>query len=358
MSARRPKQRKPVSGKTAGKTSTGARPSQPQSERPQSERPQSEQPQADRSQAARSQAERRADGRLHLALVTDAASGRERLDLVRPVFGQDWQNRLAAAAANTAYALLREGKSVRTAVQLGKAAMDSTSTLVGGLLSRAPVGAVACQAGCDHCCHQSVGVTAPEALTIYAYLVAKRTPAELGLLLERLRAFSRATRGLSSRERVSPDLPCPLLEDHACSVYEVRPLSCRGMNSLDRKLCEQRLHDPEARTAAFEGRLPGHVLVEPIRAFHAISAGLQLALAEHFGLDMRPLDLAWALELLLEEAREPVRTDAGQQSTPPPPPQRKLAERWLSGEPALASARGGDASQDASRLGLAGAVRL
>jgi Fe-S-cluster containining protein len=330
VSARRPKQRRKSAAKAAAKTSAG-----PPSQRP--------------------HAQRRADGRLHLALVTDPASGRERLDLVRPVFAQDWQNRLAAAAANTAYAILRDGKSARSAVQLGKAAMDSTSTLVGGLLSRAPPGAVACQAGCDHCCHQSVGITAPEALTIQAYLVAKRTPAELDLLLERMRAFSRATRGLSSRERVSPHLPCPLLEDHACSVYEVRPLSCRGMNSLDRGLCEQRLYDPETRTAGFEGRLPGHVLVEPIRAFHAISAGLQLALAEHFGLDMRPLDLAWALELLLGEARGPVPAEAGQPSSSPPPRSR-LAERWLSGEPALASARGGDASQDASRLGLAGAV--
>src|SRR6187549_2213751 len=288
--------------------------------------------------SAQTLAERGADGRWHLALITDPASGRERLELVRPVFVEDWQNRLAAAAANTAYAMLRVRRSVVGAAELGKAAMDSTSTLVGGLLARAPAGTIACQSGCDHCCHQSVGITPTEALAIYAFLLETRGAEELKALRARVRDFCERTRGLSSRERVSPELPCPFLAEHACSIYAVRPLSCRGMNSLDADVCARKLHDAETREAAFEGKLPGHVLVEPIRAFHAISAGLQLALSERFGLDMRPLDLALALELLLEQTPE---LDG------------PLTRSWLSGAPALAKARGGDASQDAGRVGLA-----
>ena len=42
--------------------------------------------------------------------------------------------------------------------------------------------------------------------------------------------------------------------------------------------------------------------MEPIRAFHAVSAGLQLALAELYKLDMRALDLTAAMDLLLNGA--------------------------------------------------------
>jgi hypothetical protein len=121
------------------------------------------------------------------------------------------------------------------------------------------------------------------------------------------------------------------------------------MNSLDADICDRKLREPEVRRASIDGKLPGHVLLEPIRAFHAISAGLQLALAERFGLDMRPLDLALALDLLLHEESAPV--------TPEGTPRRTLADRWLAREPVFVAARGGDASADASRVGLAGAAR-
>jgi len=281
--------------------------------------------------------QREMDGRFHLALVVDPASGRERLDLMRPVFVEDWQNRLTAAAANTAYAILRDQRSVASAARLGKAAMDSTSTLVGGLLARAPAGSVACQSGCAHCCYQSVGVTPPEAMAIALHLRETRSAEDLARVRSKVGTFAERVRGLSSDQRVSPSLPCPLLEGEQCSIYEVRPLSCRGVNSLDAETCRQNLHDPEARAASVAGKAPGHLLIAPIRAFNAISAGLQLALAERFGLDMRPLDLAFALELLLAD--------------------ENAQERWLAGQPALTSALGGDAGQDPGRLELVGAAR-
>ena len=57
--------------------------------------------------------------------------------------------------------------------------------------------------------------------------------------------------------------------------------------------------DPEARAAFLAAGVGGRSFMEPIRAFHAVSAGLQLGLSELHGLDMRPLDLTAALDLLL-----------------------------------------------------------
>ena len=77
--------------------------------------------------------------------------------------------------------------------------------------------------------------------------------------------------------------------------------------------------------------------MEPIRAVHAISAGLQVLLSEFYNLDMRPLELTSALHLLFE-APEAVATS------------------WLDGGPAFASARGGDSTHEPGSRELSGAL--
>jgi Fe-S-cluster containining protein len=264
-------------------------------------------------------AERRADGRLHLALHRDP-SGNEYVTLTTPVFGDTWQDEVTTGAANTALAIFGEQPSLQRAIDLAERAMAATSRLAEGLLARAEAGAVACRAGCDHCCYQSVGVTAPEALAILAHLKAKLSPAELDGFAARIAAHAERTRGLTADERFSPALPCPFLAAGGrCSIYEVRPLVCRGMNSLDAHECEQRLRDPQARAEFLARGFGGHSFMEPIRAAQAISAGLQLSLSELYALDMRPLDLTQALHLLLSGV------DAG-------------GNAWLSGEKPLEAA--------------------
>jgi Fe-S-cluster containining protein len=244
---------------------------------------------------------RDAAGRLHLALHRDPTSGREGISLEVPVFEESWQNDLALGTANTAFATLGRAATLAGAVDLARHVTTATSRLIEGLLARAPSGAIACRAGCDHCCYQIVGVTPPEALAIFDHLSRTASDAALAALADRVAAARARTRGLSSAERFSPDHPCPFLEQPTgrCTIYEVRPLACRGMNSLDAHECEARLRDPETRAEFLAGGAPGHTFLEPIRAFHAVSAGLQLALAELYRLDMHALDLTAAMDLLL-----------------------------------------------------------
>jgi len=243
--------------------------------------------------------QRDSKGRVHLTLQRDPRTGHESIALDGPLFREPWQDELSVGTANTARALLGETPNVERAVELARTAMAATSRLGEALLSRAPAGAVACQAGCDHCCYQPVGLTPPEALAIAAHLRQTLTPEALLVLAARLAERVRETRGLSSAERFSPDHPCPFLARGQCSIYEVRPLACRGMNSLDAEECKSRLRDPAARAAFLERGSGGRSFMEPIRAFHAISAGLQLSLSELYGLDMRPLELSLALDSLL-----------------------------------------------------------
>jgi Fe-S-cluster containining protein len=270
-------------------------------------------------------AQRDVRGRVHLALFRDPASGQEGVALVAPVFGEPWQNEIAVGAANTAHAVLRGAPTHDRAVELARSAMAATSRLVDGLLARAPAGAVACKSGCDHCCYQGVGVTPPEALAIADHLRRTRSLEELERITAHLAERREKTRDLSAAERFSPDHPCPFLERAHCTIYEVRPLSCRGMNSLDADECATRLRDPDARAAFLENGSGGRSFIEPIRAFHAVSAGLQLGLSELYQLDMRPLDLTLAVHLLL--------------TTP-----GSTTAEWLRGLSPFEEARGSDSS--------------
>ena len=267
------------------------------------------------------------DGRVHLDLLRDPASGQAFVALRTAIFDEAWQNEIAGAAANTAYASLEGRPSVTRAVELARNMMAQTSRLSDGFLSRAPAGAVACKAGCAHCCYQAVGVTAPEALAVFDYLAKTLSTAELASVAARVAEARERTRGLSAAERFSPEHPCVFLESGRCSIYEVRPLSCRGMNSLDAAECEKRLNEPEARAEFLATGAGSRSFMEPIRAFHAVSAGLQLGLAELYRLDMRPLDLIAAIHLIFTRGESAARD-------------------WIAGRASFESARGGDSTNE------------
>jgi Fe-S-cluster containining protein len=252
-----------------------------------------------REGSARTDTRRDTSGRLHLVVRRDPASGRGGVFLEAPVFAAAWQNEITAGAANTTYAVLERELTVDRVADLAKSLMGAMSRLAEGLLARAPEGTVACRAGCDHCCYQVVGVTPPEALAIARELRSTLSAEALARVSARLHEATERARGLDAAERFSPDHPCVFLESGRCTIYAVRPLACRGMNSLDATECSSRLRDPLVRAEFLATGTGGHSYLEPIRAFHAISAGLQLALAELVHLDMRPLELTPALHLLL-----------------------------------------------------------
>jgi Fe-S-cluster containining protein len=278
-----------------------------------------------------------ADRRVHL-ILTRTVQGVHQLQLGRAIFEHTWQNRLALATANTAFSSLEDDFSVKSIAHMGAHALVGASSLITHLLSDT----ISCARGCDHCCHQRVGVTPVEAIVVALHIRATFTPADLDDLRLSLAGFVQSTRGLSAADRRSPAHACPLLKNQLCSVYDVRPLSCRGVHSFDQEACARELHDPEVRQAFLRGELPGHAFREPVQAVYAVSAGLQLALHEQFALDMRPLDLAHALDELLSGDDE-----------------LAVAQKWLDGHPALLHAttdRGSQADLDVTLqqdLGLA-----
>jgi Fe-S-cluster containining protein len=277
-----------------------------------------------KNEAGTPQAEQRSssssvDNRRHLRVVQNEG-GRSSLALNAPIFEQEWANRVASHAANVIFARLGDGVDREQLSALMEELLTQCSKLTDKVTLDSGV-TLECGVGCDHCCHLPVGVTAPEALVVYAYLQQNRSEEELNALRLTLRERSEAIRGLSLNQRYSPDHPCPLLKDGSCSVYPARPLACRGMNSVDRADCESRLRDPVRREEFLRTGQGGRVLVAPLLATQAVGVGMQLALFEHFGLDMRQLDLIWALDLLFTRGTE-------------------VAEEWVAGRGSFQSALG------------------
>jgi hypothetical protein len=290
-----------------------------------------------RSDKRASSVRRDADGRAHLIIQRDGGGRDIGLALSQAVFKDAWQNDIAVATAATARAMLGAHYTPEQAAALGRSAMTAASKIVDGALAQSPDRPPACRAGCAHCCHQAVGVTPPEVFAIYAHLCASRTPDELTVVAEIVRRADDQTRGLSAADRLSPDHPCPFLIDARCSIYEARPLACRGTNSLDAAACERNLHEPSARAAFLRGETSVPCYLEPFRAAHAVTAGLQLALDQLHGLEVMPLELTAAMRVMFDDPDG-------------------VPQRWLGGKDPFAAAHGGDMTGDPRIRALSGRI--
>jgi Fe-S-cluster containining protein len=104
---------------------------------------------------------------------------------------------------------------------------------------------ITCRAGCGACCRQPVPVSEAEARALAAY-VANLPQERRAAVVERFRAVLEklAGAGLLDDLRRMQDLedserkelgmayfklgmPCPFLENEACSIYPIRPVRCR-----------------------------------------------------------------------------------------------------------------------------------
>jgi Fe-S-cluster containining protein len=167
-----------------------------------------------------------------------------------------------------------------------------------------PPGPIACRAGCSFCCHLRVLTTIPEVLRIAGYLQQELQDGALRAIKDRTARHRAATAGRNAAERRRLRLACPLLVDGMCLAYEVRPLSCRGWNSIDVSVCESDFHDPS------------QVIKVPVYGpQYEVSSFIQLGLDQGLdavGLQHDRVELPEALEIALE-------TD-------------DVANRWLRGE--------------------------
>ena len=156
---------------------------------------------------------------------------------------------------------------------------------------------VACGPGCDSCCVVNVAVLAPESEAIARYLQQELSPSALGALREKLTTLYDQTRWLDDEERIMANHRCAFLDESgSCSVYPVRPLLCRSVNSTNADDC----HTAMTMLAFGENHPIVSCLVQK-EIFEAAFIGLGQAL-KSCGLDDRSFRLAGAVLLRLNES--------------------------------------------------------
>ncbi|TAJ32001.1 MAG: YkgJ family cysteine cluster protein [Nitrospirae bacterium] len=180
--------------------------------------------------------------------------------------------------------------------------------------------AISCRKGCAACCRMLVPISAPEAFalrdsiqalpesrraTILQRVTEARTRLEQAGLLARLIDLAETERQLlddefeaTNRDYYALRLPCPFLENEACSIYEDRPAACRELLvTTPAELCQDLARNP----------------VRPLPVAVRMSTALALWWSELVGGPARLIPLPLALEWADRHAAEGNRTWPGPQ---------------------------------------------
>jgi Fe-S-cluster containining protein len=174
--------------------------------------------------------------------------------------GLEWEARRAQRLRTSE--ILRGGRRPLDVITVAEQAIAVTDEGIRECVKQHPPHPpLACAEGCAWCCHKVVGCAPPEVLRIVAYLQEHLSAEEIENTCKRIIEVDEQRRDLKHDSWASKRLACPLLVDERCSVYPVRPLTCRGFNSTDARQCELSasrrepvevpIHTPSHRLATF-----------------------------------------------------------------------------------------------------------
>lgn len=102
-----------------------------------------------------------------------------------------------------------------------------------------------CCAGCSVCCSLRVEVFAHEVFLLARHIRSHFTEDELLRLIGRLAAHAEKVLPLTVFEHATQNIVCPLLQNGRCSIYAVRPQSCRRHHSRDLAACQFTFDHPD-----------------------------------------------------------------------------------------------------------------
>lgn len=102
-----------------------------------------------------------------------------------------------------------------------------------------PSADMACKAGCGSCCCSQVGAEMAEAFAILRHLQETSSTEDFEKVMGRVAELAREVGTLDPGARWELQKPCVFLDpqSQSCTIYAVRPIACRGYNSLDLNAC-------------------------------------------------------------------------------------------------------------------------
>lgn len=164
---------------------------------------------------------------------------------------------------------------------------------------------VACTPGCAYCCHTRVSTSIPEVLVIAHQLRTNLPPKALADVTAQVHDTNERGDTASLGWWLANAVPCPFLDSETgslCSIYEIRPFTCRSHHSTDATVCRQGF---EKRTAL---DVPGYPLLRT--GIDVYTTALVAATARH-GLASHPVAFVPALALALEDESAATRWCTG-----------------------------------------------
>jgi len=125
-------------------------------------------------------------------------------------------------------------------------ALESSQQRHDARIASAPdVGTLACRAGCTWCCHFTVDVRPVEVFSILDFVERTFTIEEKARVYAEVRANSMALSNLGEGERMKRNVKCPFLNGGRCTIYTVRPQTCRNYHATNVAGCQQSYEDPD-----------------------------------------------------------------------------------------------------------------
>jgi Fe-S-cluster containining protein len=153
---------------------------------------------------------------------------------------------------------------------------------------------LACGEGCGVCCSLRVDVFAHEVFLIARYIRSHFSAREITNLFGRLAAHSQEVTPLTPFEHATKNIRCPLLLDNRCTVYAVRPHSCRRHHSQNFSVCQYTFdHPADLESPAAHDR----------DLFRALTEAMQTNIDVYFelGFDITIYELGTALHEALHD---------------------------------------------------------
>ena len=170
---------------------------------------------------------------------------------------QAYRHRLEAflasrdAAYELTYESLRTGIRLHSVIEAAAAVADFADQAL-SIINDEFRPRLECGEGCWYCCSKpGVLISFPELVRILAHVQSSFDAADLGTLRNAARQYAAALHGRSFDAATAASVPCPLLVNGRCSVYEVRPLVCRGYNSTSASACRRAHADVTAMVPLF-----------------------------------------------------------------------------------------------------------
>lgn len=104
---------------------------------------------------------------------------------------------------------------------------------------------LACKAGCFWCCYFTVDVRPVEALRIVEFMRAAFPAGDRARITAEIETNRAAFAKLDEEARARTNTKCPFLHLGRCTIYPVRPQTCRNYHATNAAGCQKAFEEPD-----------------------------------------------------------------------------------------------------------------